>query len=176
MTQQVETKVAEEKVAEGKAPKKAPKKVKAPKPGTKAPAKKAAAAKVAKKAPKKVAKKSTGKSTEKAPRDRSMAKVPPGERKTALVKVMRKLGATGATSSRTIPVLAEATGYTQFDVYGLLRGTSGKADSGPRCLVATGHVKAADTEEGLAFYLTAKGQKTGFNDIPFVSGRTKAEK
>ena len=112
--------------------------------------------------------------------DRSMAvDVSPGDRRIALVKKMRQLGATNASGAKTAKQLSEKVGYTQFDVYGLVSGTSGKAGSSPRCLIATGHVKPAAVEgEGIGYYLTAKGVKTDFSELPFTksSPKPKAEK
>lgn len=107
--------------------------------------------------------------------DRSMAEVPVGDRRIALVKAMRKAHATSAQDALTVEALAEKVGYTKFDVYGLLSGTSGKAGSNPRCLLATGHAKVADTQDGRGYYLTAKGTKTSFKEIPFVSKSAAAE-
>lgn len=108
--------------------------------------------------------------TEKAPVDRSMADVPPGERKKALVKLLRKLSATTAVNARPIGELAEKLGYSRFDTYSLVSGGTGKAGSNPRCLLATKHVKTAVLEgSGICVYLTASGVKTDFTDLPFVA-------
>jgi hypothetical protein len=103
--------------------------------------------------------------------DRSMSDTPPGERKTALIKALRKVGATKLTAAVSITDLATKLGYTHFDVYGLVAGTSGKVGSNPNCLLATGHVKV---NEEKAVYLTPKGAKTDFSGSPFVRA-TKAE-
>lgn len=102
--------------------------------------------------------------------DRSMASdVTPGERKKLLIKVLRQKKATSAPTALPLSDLCEKLGYTQFDVYGLISGTSGKAGSNPRCLLATGHVKVAVVDEkGRGIYLTAKGNKTDFTEVPFV--------
>lgn len=105
--------------------------------------------------------------------DRSMADIPAPERKKKLVQLMRKMGATSSGSARSVTELAEKIGYTKFDVYGLLSGTSGKAGSAPACLLATGHVKSVDREDGLGFHLTAKGAKTDFTDRPFARPAAK---
>lgn len=107
--------------------------------------------------------------------DLSMSEVPVGDRRIALVKAMRKAHATSAQDALTVEALAEKVGYTKFDVYGLLSGTSGKAGSNPRCLLATGHAKVADTQDGRGYYLTAKGVKTNFKEVPFISKSAAAE-
>lgn len=118
---------------------------------------------VKKAAPKKDSAKSPAvKKTEKsAPTaDRTMkADVKPFERRLALVKALRKAGAKNIRTAVTVSSLVTSLGYTKFDVYGLLRGTSGKADSNPRCLVAQGLCSVHQGEEGLAAFLTASGAK-----------------
>ena len=132
------------------------------------PAGKVAPAKAAKKTPAKKA------PAEKTPAERFMADIPAPERKKMLVEKMRSKGATKAPSALTIIELADLMGWTKFDVYGLLRGTSGKADSNPNCLIAKGFVQVANVEgKDLAFYLTSSGVKTKFNEAPFV--RTSKE-
>lgn len=163
VTQTTTTPAAENTAAPRKERKKAEKK-----------AAKSQPAKAEKKNPKKPAPKKTSAKAEKNGKvDRSMADVPPGERKSALVKALRKLGAVKASSVAKAQDLCKATGYTPFDVYGLVNGTSGKAGSSPTCLSATGHVKVADHEDGRGYYLTAKGIKTGFDEVPFVRAKSK---
>lgn len=92
--------------------------------------------------------------------NRAMGEGTPTDRRMKLVKALRSAGATKATAAKSMEYLATKTGFTRFDVYGLLRGTSGKADSNPRCLVATGHASIVSIEgQGLSAYLTAKGLK-----------------
>ena len=99
--------------------------------------------------------------------DRHMGASPAGDRRVALVKRLRQVGATGPGSSRPLGDLAEKLGLTRFDVYGLVNGTSGEAGSNPRCLVATGHVKTCVQEgvRGACVYLTAKGQKGDLDEL-----------
>lgn len=92
----------------------------------------------------------------------------PGDQKKALVKLLRKVGATKAGSAADLGALATKLGVDRKQVYGMVSGLSGKAGSSPTCLLATGHVKIADLEDGLAVYLTNKGVKTEFDDRPFV--------
>jgi len=101
-------------------------------------------------------------------RSRSMGTEAPGIRRRKLVQMLRKLGATKASSARSIDDLAGRCKYTRFDTYGLLRGTSGKADSNPRCLVAAGYAAVGMIEgQGLSAYLTAKGAKSKLEGAPF---------
>lgn len=102
--------------------------------------------------------------------DRTMADLPAGDRKVALVKALRVAKATARAKGVTLATLVEKLGYTSFDVYGLVNGTSGKAGSSPTCLTATGHVGAETPEEGrgLVVWLTPKGAKTKFDEPPFV--------
>lgn len=86
--------------------------------------------------------------------DRSMSDVPVAERRLALVKLLRKLGATSASTSRPISLLAEKLGYTRYDVYCLVYHKFP--------LATEGFVKVVQLEENpdRSVYLTAKGQKT----------------
>jgi hypothetical protein len=136
----------------------------------------------AKKAPAKAVGVPAAKAEKKAPEpkerpDRTMADIPTHERRIALVKALRVARAVSPQKALATNTLVERLGYTKFDVYGLCRGTSGHADSNPRCLVATGHVAVADVEgQGISFYLTPAGQKTKFTEVPFIAGRApKAE-
>jgi hypothetical protein len=118
-------------------------------------------------APKKGAKKAA--EGEKTPAERFMADIPAPERKKKLVEMMRSKGATKASAALTVVEMSEEMGWTKFDVYGLMRGTSGKADSNPNSLVAKGFIKVVDVEgKGLSFHLTPSGVKTKFNEAPFV--------
>lgn len=138
------------------------------KPAPKAPAKKAAPAPKAKSAPAPKAKAAAPAKEAKEKVDRSMSEDHPTVRRMKLVKMLRKLGATTATAATPLTTLVEKLGYTRFDVYGLVSGSSGKAGSSPRCLMATGHAKIVDgVEGGKAVYLTAKGVKTDFTESPF---------
>ena len=82
--------------------------------------------------------KATAKPKEKTPVDRKMAKIPVGERRKNLVKLLKKVNATNAGEAYSIGDLAEKLGYTKFDVYGLVNGTGGEAGSSPNCLVPRG--------------------------------------
>jgi hypothetical protein len=122
-----------------------------------------------KKAAKKPATKTKKAAAEKP--DRSMNETPASGRKIALVKLMKKVGAFSQTTSRTVEFLAEKLGYTKFDVYGLLSGTSGKAGSSPNCLLAHGIARVGDFPDGgrgKSYFLTAKGQKADFSVPPFT--------
>jgi len=117
------------------------------------------------------------KKAEKVKADRSMASDPPAERKKALISLLKKMKVTGATKARPVAEIAERLGYTKFDVYGLVNGTSGKAGSSSTCLVATGHAATAsiEGERGISIYLTAKGAKTKFDESPFIRATKKAD-
>lgn len=77
----------------------------------------------------------------------------PAERRTMLLKAMKKLGATSAGAARTADEIAKKSGLTRFDVYGLCY------HSHP--LVTDKLVKIAKIEgvHGLSYYLTASGLK-----------------
>ena len=102
--------------------------------------------------------------------DRTMSEVPAGERRVALVKALRQFKAVGAAKARPLADLVAKLGYTRFDVYGLIAGTSGKAGSAPRCLIATGHVAVTKSHpgEGMQVYLTRKGQSWTFDEAPLA--------
>jgi len=127
---------------------------------------------------KKTSKKAPAKNTPAAKPSKKMAGVPTTERRANLVKTLRKRRATSARAAVSLETLVGDLGYTRFDVYGLIAGTSGKAGSNPNCLLSTGHVKTAVNEEvrGLSVYLTDKGKKTKFKDRPFVVGKKTASK
>ena len=116
---------------------------------------KAAKTKAPKKAAKKAETKKTVKKSEAKKADRSMADVPAPERRKALVALLQKRGARKEGTAVSLTECAEKLGYTKFDVYGLVNGTSGKVGSNPRCLVAQGIVKTTVLEgQGLSAYLT----------------------
>lgn len=143
------------KEAQPKKEKSAPKKEKAPTKKEKATPKKEKEAAPKKEEPTKV--------------DRAMGVDPPEKRKVVLINALRKAGAVKAMTAVPVTKLCSLTKYSRFDVYGLVNGTSGKVGSNPRCLLACGMVATTDIEgEGLAVYLTAKGQKTPFDVVPFV--------
>lgn len=134
-------------------------------------AKKAAAKPAAKPAANKPAAKPAAKAAAaeaKARPDRHMSETPAAERKVALVKALRKFRATSSSAACPLAKLVEELGYTRFDVYGLINGTSGAAGSAPTCLAATGHVKVIASDEGLAAYLTPKGKDSKFTEPPFA--------
>ncbi len=112
------------------------------------------AAKPAKKAPTKAtpAKKAAANGTARKA-DRGMADVPAADRRLALVKLLRKVGATSSAAARPVGVLAEKLGYTAYDVYCLAYHKYH--------LAAEGIVKTTTVEgqRGLSVYLTAKGAK-----------------
>lgn len=108
--------------------------------------------------------------------NRKMADVPANERKITLVKLLRKSRSTSATTAKSVSDLVALTGWSRFDVYGLINGTSGKAGSSPTCLVATGHVKVSvDETDGLSVYLTKAGSETKFTERPFAKVAPKAK-
>lgn len=98
-----------------------------------------------------------------------LADLTPGDRKKEFVKKLRQMKATTVTNAATTEDVAKRLGCTRQDVYALVAGTAGKAGSSPTCLLATGHVKVAKTEEGLAVYLTKAGQTADFKDRPFAA-------
>ncbi len=158
------TPVVTEKAPEAKAKKPA---AKNPAPKAKPEIKKAPAK--GKTAPKVDTKKSPTKS-KKAPTeekkerpDRHTADLPVGDRRKAAITALRKLGATSGPAARSIREVAEALGYTHFDVYHLV-------GSARFPLVGEGFVKLAKVEgqKGNSVYLTAKGLKTDFSKPPFV--------
>ncbi len=134
----------------------APAAIEATKPVAKA---KAAKKPATKPAPKKAA---TAKATTKAApaaSGRAMAPVPAAERRAALLKLLRQKKATGALAAVATEELAAKLGYTPYDVYCL------GYHKFP--LAAGGYLKTTKTQEGgLAYYLTAKGQKSGPDDKP----------
>lgn len=91
--------------------------------------------------------------------DRTAADVPVGDRRLALVKLMRKLRATSADAGVPISELAPKLGYTRYDVYCLAYHKYP--------LAAAGYVKhaAADSGRELCYYLTAKGAKAADDDV-----------
>lgn len=116
-----------------------------------APAKTKPAAK--KKAPAKAAPKASANGKAKAKASRGMADVPAAQRRVALVKLLRKVGATGAGSAKPVSELAAKLGYTKYDVYCLAYH---------KYHLATAGILKTTTEEGvrgLVVYLTAKGVK-----------------
>ncbi len=142
-------------VAEAPAPKAKPKSNRAKSPealkkrldAAKAADKKASKPKV------KAKKKAAGKT------DRSAADVPAGDRRVALVKLLRKLGASSATAARPVPLLAEKLGYNQYDVYCL---------GYHKFPLAVGGFLKSVKHEGqktVSFYLTAKGMKAEDDEI-----------
>lgn len=78
----------------------------------------------------------------------------PAQRRLTVIKMMRKVGAISATTSITAEQLASKTGLTKFDVYGQLYHANP--------LQRNGFIKQVQVESvrGLAYHLTAKGQKT----------------
>lgn len=87
--------------------------------------------------------------------DRSMkSDVPAKDRRLALLKLLRKHGATKVSTAKPISFLAAKLGYTPYDVYMLTYRTSP--------LVIQELVKTCQTEEhrDLSVYLTAKGVKS----------------
>jgi len=117
---------------------------------------------VAKSKPAKPAPKKAVKPAEKKPtgaRARSMSTVPAAERRQAFLKLLRKMGADKATSAVPISKIAAKLGYNNYDVYCL--GYHKFA------LGAGGYVKSAKLEDvkELSFYLTAKGVKSGPDDV-----------
>lgn len=91
-----------------------------------------------------------------APKGRSVGETDktPAQRRMAVIKAMRGLGAVSATTSVTADRLATKCGMTRFDVYGQLYHTNH--------LQRDGFVKQVQMEgvRGLSYHLTAKGQKT----------------
>lgn len=142
-----------------------------PKPAAKpkaTPAPKKPAGKPAKAAP---AKKALANGTAKASAtgSSSFLQQSAGDRKTTLVKLLRKFGATSAGSGKSARELADKLGCERKDVRVIAcGGSTGKADDSPTCLVATGHVKMAADGHKIAFYLTAKGKSTSFDGAPFA--------
>ncbi len=126
-------------------------------PTTAAPAPKVPKAPAKPKAKPAAKKASTGpaKKTAASPvkQDRSAADVPVAQRRLALVKLLRKLGATKATTARQVSELAGKLGYTNYDVYCLAYHTYFLAEAG---IVKT---CVQEGERGLGVYLTAKGVK-----------------
>ena len=110
-------------------------------------------AKPAAKADKKSKPESTG------PRTRAMAKVPAAERRQALLKLMRKLGADKSTNAVPISKLADKLGYSHYDVYCL------GYHKFP--LAVGGYLKSVKIEgqPEMSLYLTAKGMKSGPDDV-----------
>lgn len=120
--------------------------------GAKSPAtlrKNLATAKTSKKSPKVDAKKTS----------RDMADAPASDRRLALVKLLRKMGATSASTSRPIDALANKLGYNQYDVYCLGYHKFHLAKQG---MIKT--VKMED-QKVVSYYLTAKGAKASDEDI-----------
>jgi len=78
----------------------------------------------------------------------------PTQRRLAVIKAMRKIGAVSATTAATADLLAEKSGLTRFDVYGQLYHANP--------LQKNGFVKQVQVEgvRGLSYHLTAKGQKS----------------
>ncbi len=85
------------------------------------------------------------------------------DRRIALVKLLRTMKATSATSAKPVVEVAEKLGYTNHDVYCLA------FHQFP--LAKQGFVKTAKLPDvrGNAIYLTDKGKKTKFDAPPFVS-------
>lgn len=108
-----------------------------------------ATAKTSKKSPKVGAKKTS----------RNMADVPASDRRLALVKLLRKMGATSASVSRPIDVLADKLGYNQYDVYCLGYHKFHLAKQG---MIKT--VKMED-QKVVSYYLTAEGAKASDEDV-----------
>lgn len=109
----------------------------------------------------------------KAPKPEKKAKepssTPAGERKQKVVAYLQKAGCTKQSQAIGITDLGTKVGMTRREVYSLLRGAAGKADSDPRCLVASGMVVLSDVEEqGMSCHLSQKGAKTKFDCPPFV--------
>ncbi len=132
----------------------------------------------AKKAARKSAsKKAPAKGTKKAPVKKAPVRVtadaPAGERRVNVVKALRRAGAVSQTQAVPMADLAEKVGYSAYDVYGCVCGHSGKTGSAPTCLVATKHAAVCKHEgvRGLSVYLTKAGQRTKFDEAPFVAGQ-----
>lgn len=116
-------------------------------------------------APKKVDKKSTNKTVKKPAKSTTTSDEPRStrsvgdvtlsvdQRREKVVKTMIKIGANNATSAKTADQIAAKTGFTRFDIYGLLYHTN--------FLAQEGYVKQVKIEgvKGLSYYLTAKGSK-----------------
>lgn len=118
---------------------------------------------VAKKAVKKVVKKTAAKVTKstKAPAKKKAAGGGDPERKfvgtvversNAILKALRKAGATNAAHALTVAELMEKTGMNRFNVYETLYVK--------RRIQVEEFVKQVASEGGNAYHLTAKGQKT----------------
>lgn len=109
-------------------------------------------------------------SAPKASKKVTFSEIPNGDSKKKIIQKLKALSATSKSTGKTIADLATKMGMEKQEVYGLLCGLSGKTGSAPRCLVATGHVKSDENPEGkgIVVFLTAKGQKTDFNELPFV--------
>jgi hypothetical protein len=119
-------------------------------------------------------KKATPKATPKK-KSRTMSKEPAGERRAKLVKLLKKMKATGK-APQAMKEVAKRLKYTEFDVYGLVCGTSGKAGSAATCLMAHGIAETCrmEGERGLSVYLTPKGLKlTKFDAPPFTPSPRK---
>jgi hypothetical protein len=68
--------------------------------------------------------------------------------------------------------IAERLKWTSYDIYGLLHGARGNQKYDKSCLVATGHAKITEDQDGYqVYYLTARGQKADFKKWPFIAGR-----
>lgn len=119
------------------------------------PARKPAARKAAKKPAKKPAK------AKKAPaKDRSAGDAPASERRAALVKLLRKMGADNGMSAVPISKLAGKLGYNPYDVYCLAYHKFPLAKGG--FVKTTVH---EDSREQCV-YLTAKGAKVPVDQLP----------
>jgi hypothetical protein len=128
-------------------------------------------------------KKSTKKTTKATPKkkaapkkDRTMAKEPAGDRRKKLVQLLKKMKA-NSKSPKPLAEVAKRLGYSEFDVYGLVCGTSGKAGSAASCLMAAGLVTTSkvEGERGVSLSLTASGSKLkGYDKPPFVRAAKKA--
>lgn len=106
-------------------------------------------------------KKTTDKKTPTKTKSRASAKgVSAHDRRVALMTLLRKLGATGAGSARSIPELASKLGYTDYDVYCLVYHKYPLAGGG---FVKTVEVEG---ERSLHVHLTAKGKGAKADDLP----------